>query len=362
VDFSLTDDQRLTQDEIAKALERISPLKRVREIAENPGVNPQDIWKGLCEVGIPGLLIAQQFGGLGLGVLDAALVAEQMGRFVVPARYVGSVVMAPIAISMSGSPQQQADLLPNLSNGSLAVGVGISEVAAGARMDAGVSSLNGRLSGSSLFVLDCASADLFIIVDRDRRLHLVEAKAAGLEVTELDTVDRTRTVCKLDFNNVVSQELSTNPSLALARMRDAGRVVLAADTLGAAWRMIDRAVEYAGQRKQFGRLIGSFQAVKHICADMAAELEPGRSLIWYAAYAQDEGREDAPLVSAHAKAYLSEVGRMVARKSTEVHGGIGITDELGLHYWFKRIGWNYQMLGSPERLRDEAAQFQDLAA
>jgi alkylation response protein AidB-like acyl-CoA dehydrogenase len=362
VDFSLTDEQRLTQDEIAKALERISPLKRVREIAESPGVNPQDIWKGLCETGIPGLLIAPQFGGLGLGVLDATLVAEQLGRFVVPARYVGSVVMAPIAISLAGSPQQQADLLPKLSDGSLAIGVGISEAAAGARMDAGVSLRNGRLSGSSLFALDCASADLFIIADRDRRLHLVDAKAAELNITELDTVDRTRSACKLDFNNVVSEELSTNSSIALERIRDAGRVVLAADTLGAAWRMIDKAVEYAGQRKQFGRLIGSFQAVKHICADMAAELEPGRSLIWYAAYAQDEGREDAALVTAHAKAYLSEVGRMVARKSTEVHGGIGITDELGLHYWFKRIGWNYQMLGSPERLRDEAAQFQGLAA
>ena len=137
-------------------------------------------------------------------------------------------------------------------------------------------------------------------------------------------------------------------------MRDAGRIVLAADTIGAAWRMIDDAVAYAGQRRQFGRLIGTFQAVKHLCADMAAELEPGRSLIWYAAYAQDQHRDDAALVTAHAKAYLSEAGRMVARKATEVHGGIGITDDLGLHFWFKRIGWNYQMLGAPERLREES--------
>lgn len=362
MDFSLTEQQCLMQEETAKALERISPVSRVREAIEAPAAISRDVWKGLCELGLQGILIDPEFGGLGLGVLDAALVAEQLGRFIVPAPYVGSAVMAPIAISRSGSPLQKADLLPKLADGSLIIGVGISEVAAGARMDAGVSLQNGRLSGCSLFVLDYADAGLFIIADRERRLHLVDAKASGLEITQLDTVDRTRTVCKLDFNGVASDPLPLNPCQAITGMRDAGRVVLAADTLGAGWRMLDRAVEYAGQRKQFGRLIGSFQAIKHICSDMAAELEPGRSLIWYAAYALDEGREDASLVAAHAKAYLSDVGRMVARKSTEVHGGIGITDELGLHLWFKRIGWNYQMLGSPERLRDEAARLQHLAA
>jgi alkylation response protein AidB-like acyl-CoA dehydrogenase len=126
--------------------------------------------------------------------------------------------------------------------------------------------------------------------------------------------------------------------------------------------MLDAAVTYAGQRRQFGRPIGSFQAVKHICAEMAAELEPGRALVWYAAFAQDDRRDDASLAAAHAKAYLAEVGRMVARRAVEVHGGIGITEELGLHLWFKRIGWNYQVLGAPERLREEAARLQSLVA
>lgn len=364
MDFSLTEDQRLMQDEMAKALERISPLHRIREITQgSPGPEtPQDVWAELCKLGIPGLLIDQQFGGLGLGVLDAALIAEQLGRFIVPGPYVASAIMAPIALSLAGSPHQKADFLPRLASGGLIAAVGISDFAAGARPSAGITSQNGRLSGSSIFVLDYASAGIFIIADRERRLHVVEAKAAGLETTLLDTIDRTRTVCKVDFNNVRSESLPTEPSKTLARMRDAGRIVLAADTLGASWSMIDKAVEYAGQRRQFGRLIGSFQAIKHICADMVSELEPGRALMWYAAYAQDQGREDASLVTAHAKAYLSEVGRMVARKSTEVHGGIGITDGLGLHFWFKRIGWNYQVLGSPERLREEAAKFQNLAA
>ena len=126
--------------------------------------------------------------------------------------------------------------------------------------------------------------------------------------------------------------------VVLTRMRDAGWVMLAADTLGAGTSMLEKAVDYAKERKQFGRVIGSFQAVKHLCAEMAAELEPCRALVWYAAHAFDAIPAEASLTAAHAKAHLSEIGRFVARTATEVHGGIGITDLLGLHYWFKRIG------------------------
>ena len=126
--------------------------------------------------------------------------------------------------------------------------------------------------------------------------------------------------------------------------------------------MLERAVAYAKERQQFGRVIGSFQAVKHLCAEMAAELEPARSLVWYAAYAFDHAPEDASVAAAHAKAHLSEIGRFVARTATEVHGGIGFTDALGLHYAFKRIGLNRQLLGGPERVRALAAEMQGLAA
>jgi alkylation response protein AidB-like acyl-CoA dehydrogenase len=147
----------------------------------------------------------------------------------------------------------------------------------------------------------------------------------------------------------------------LPRIVDAARLILASDLLGAAWKMLDQAVDYAKTRQQFGRPIGSFQAVKHMCAEMAAELEPGRALVWYAGYALDEELPDATFCCLHAKSYLAEAARFVARKATEVHGGIGITDELGLHYWLKRIGWSYHAFGSPGRLREEAAIVQGLA-
>jgi alkylation response protein AidB-like acyl-CoA dehydrogenase len=145
-------------------------------------------------------------------------------------------------------------------------------------------------------------------------------------------------------------------------MIDAGRVMLAADTLGAAQEMLDQAVAYAKGRVQFGRPIASFQAVKHMCAEMAAALEPCRSLVWYAGHALDHLPEEASLMACHAKAHLSEVGTFVARTSTEVHGGMGFTDLVGLHYWFKRIGFNRQVLGGPQAVRAEAAALQGLVA
>ena len=122
--------------------------------------------------------------------------------------------------------------------------------------------------------------------------------------------------------------------------------------------MLNAAVDYAGQREQFGRVIGSFQAVKHLCAEMAAALEPSRAMMWYAAYALDTRMNDASITASHTKAHVAEVGKFVAKTATEVHGGVGFTDLLGLHYWFKRIGLNRQLLGSPERLRQEAAAAQ----
>jgi alkylation response protein AidB-like acyl-CoA dehydrogenase len=259
----------------------------------------------------------------------------------------------------AGSAQQRAQWLPRLAAGEVVAGVAIAEAAGGARDGAGITAASGQLSGKALFVLDGAAADLFVVADREGGLHLIEAGAAGLARSELRTIDSTRSVCELNFDKARAEPLSTGDALAtLARMIDAGRIVLAADILGAGQCMIDKAVAYAGERSQFGRLIGSFQAVKHLCAEMTAELEPCRALAWYAAYAFDAMPDQAGLMAAHAKAHLSEVGTFVARTATEVHGGMGFTDLTGLHYWFKRIGFDRQMLGGPERLRHHAAVVQ----
>jgi alkylation response protein AidB-like acyl-CoA dehydrogenase len=210
-----------------------------------------------------------------------------------------------------------------------------------------------------MFVLDFGGADIFIVADKFGGLHLVDGKAKGLEKITLNTIDATRAIGELNFDTVDAEPLASgNPAATLERMIDAGRIALAADTLGAGGQMIEKAVAYAKERKQFGRVIGSFQAVKHMCAEMIAELEPCRALIWYAAYAFDEFPDQSRRMAAHAKAHTSEVGTFVARTATEVHGGMGFTDLLGLHYWFKRIGFNRQALGGPEKVRHDAAMAQ----
>jgi alkylation response protein AidB-like acyl-CoA dehydrogenase len=239
--------------------------------------------------------------------------------------------------------------------------VAIAEPIAGARDGAGVTAQDGRLTGKSLFAIGAAGSDLLIVADEAGGLHLAQ-QAEAME--PMATIDATRRLHEIVFKNTPAEPLvgPLRSNGALDRLRDAAWTVLAADTLGAGEAMLEKAVAYAQDRKQFGRVIGSFQAVKHLCAEMAAELEPARALVWYAAYAFDRAPEEASLMAAHAKAHTGEIGRFIARTATEVHGGIGITDLLGLHYWFKRIGLNRQLLGGPERVRETAARLQGLAA
>ncbi|WP_340646982.1 acyl-CoA dehydrogenase family protein [Phenylobacterium sp.] len=360
MDFSLTEDQRMMQESLSRTLAEASSLDRVRRFAGDPVDRGADIWAALTDFGLPGIVIPEEYGGLGLTLMDAALMSEALGRAVTPVPFLAAV-LAPLALRLAGSSEQQAKWLPKLASGEVTAAVAISEGVAGARDGAGVMASGCKLKGKALFVPGGLGADLLIVADTGGGLHLVEGDAAGLTREIMTGIDLTRRMAELSFDSVAAEPL-TGDKGALARLRDAGWVLLAADTLGACDVMIEKAVAYAKERKQFGRVIGSFQAVKHLCAEMAAELEPCRSLVWYAGYAFDAAPEESSLVAAHAKAHLSEVSRFIARTSTEVHGGMGITDLLGLHFWFKRVGLNRQLLGGPERVRALAAQMQGLTA
>ncbi len=362
MDFALSEGQRLLQDSLNGTLERVCPLARVRAFAEGDEPVARDIWRALTALGVPGVLIAEAHGGLGLTLLDAALIAEALGAHVAPALFLGSAVLAPLALEGAGSPEQQAAWLPRLAAGEALAGVAIGEAISGARDGAGVTAREGRLHGKALFAIDAAEADFLVVADRAGGLWLVAGDAPGVERTPITTIDLTRPLSELRFGGVAAEPLSSGDvPTTLARLRGAAWTMLAADMLGASGRMLEMAVAYAKQRRQFGRPIASFQAVKHLCAEMAAELEPCRALVWYAAHAADALPAEAALAAAHAKAHLSEVSRFVARSSVEVHGGVGFTDLLGLHYWFKRVGLGRQLLGGPERVRHLAAAMQGLA-
>jgi alkylation response protein AidB-like acyl-CoA dehydrogenase len=359
MEFGLSREQSLLQDSVGRYLDRDASLVRVKQFVDDHEEHATDLWAGLCDLGIAGMLIAEEHGGIGLSLLDAALAAETLGSRVAPVPFIATAAMAPIAIASAGSKIQQSRWLPALADGSIIAGAALTEVIS-SRQGAHVRWDGSTLNGNALFVLDFA-AQLYLVADESRALYLVEADAAGLVRRTLTTIDRTRQVGELVFDHVAGELLpgSSDPEVC-ARVIDAGRILLAADTLGAAQHMLNRAVAYSKERVQFGRVIGSFQAVKHMCAKMAAELEPCRAMMWYAAYAFEAIADEARLTACHTKAHVSEVGTFVARTATEVHGGIGFTDELGLHLWFKRIGANRQLLGGPDRAREEAARLQGL--
>ena len=357
MEFALNESQRILQESVRGYLASACPLDGVRAAVDAGKTRSDDLWNGLVELGVHGILVPEEYGGVGLGILEAALVAECLGGAVAPAPFVGASVMAPVALALAGSDGQKEAWLPRIASGETVFGVGVTEQI-GRRETPGVTSEDGALTGKALFVLDGVDADMLLIADNDGALHLLRAGDANARA--LPTIDRTRSVAEVRLDATPAEALpgSVDDREALLATIDAGRVMLAADTLGAAQNMLDQAVAYAKERRQFNRIIGSFQAVKHLCAEMAAALEPCRSLVWYAAHAARAMPEESRLMACHAKAHLAEVGRFVARTATEVHGGMGFTDLLGLHYWFKRVGLDRQLLGAPEVVREEAALVQ----
>ncbi|MEO1100268.1 MAG: acyl-CoA dehydrogenase family protein [Pseudomonadota bacterium] len=355
MEFALSEDQRLLQDSINGFLEKASPLDTVREAAAGDTAVRAGVSEGLAEMGSASLFVPEAHDGLGLGVLEAVLVQEALGAAVAPARFIGDVVAAA-AFRWDGNRGQQAEFLPKIASGEAKFAIALTESVA-AREGAGVTASGGKLSGTAMFAMDGGDATHILVADRAGLLHVVAAGDAAMK--PLQTIDRTRTFHELTFDNAAAERLPNAAADDLIRL---ARVLLAADTLGASTAMLDKAVAYAKERKQFGRVIGSFQAVKHMCAEMAAEIEPARALVWQAAHAMDTNDPEAPLMANLVKSHLAEIGTFVARASTEVHGGMGFTDLVGLHFWFKRIGVNRQLLGSPEAVREDAARLQGWAA
>ncbi len=356
--IGLSEEQKSLEENINRFLEDNASLDVIKAVANGESDKAQQVHQGIIDLGLSGLVVPEEYGGLELNMLFATVVASALGSGTAPVPYAGSYVMAPIAINLGGDEQQKSNWLPKIAGGECVIGVGLSEYV-GAREDSGIEFSNGKLSGRCLFLIDGKDADAYLLADKSGQLFLVDSSSSGITVTELTTVDKTRTSIELVLDKVDAEILpnSSNKEV-IEKVLDAGRLMLAADTVGAAQVMLDKSVAYSLERKQFGRLIGSFQAVKHMCAEMAAELEPCHSMIWHAAHCQDNVPEEARLMACQTKAHVSEVGKQVSKTATEVHGGMGFTDELGLHYWFKRIGLNRQLLGSPELIREEAGKLQ----
>ena len=360
--FGLSEDQIFFQDNVKKFLEDNAPLDLIRKISKGEDLNQKnEIHSGIINLGINNILVPEEHGGLGLDLLFAAAISQIIGEAVAPLPYCGSYVMAPIAIQIGASKLQKENIFNEMSSGNTKFGIAFSEYF-GSRDSSSIHFSNEKINGKTIFAIDCDYATDILVSDASGKIGIISIEDKNIEIVDLITVDKTRTYKEIKFSNANVEILANtkNSTDGIEKALDAGRIITAADTLGASQAMLDKAVSYSKERKQFNRVIGSFQAVKHMCAEMTADLEPCYSLVWHAAHSFDNNDDDSKIMSCHAKSHISEVAKMVSKKATEVHGGMGFTDLLGLHFWFKRIGLNRQLLGAPEIVRNDAAKAQGL--
>jgi alkylation response protein AidB-like acyl-CoA dehydrogenase len=354
MDFGLSEEQELLQETVRGFVENECPPPKLREIFDGGSGFDRELWNHIVEMGIAGLVVPEEHAGAQMEVLDLALVAEVLGHGAVPGPFLGHS-LACLALIEGGSDVQRKRWLPKLATGevigSVALGEG-SDHWEPAQWTCSVK--NGALQGKKRFAPAADIADLLIVGCAGGDLALVERRAEGVDLENMDGVDRTRSIFELGFDGAAC-ELLDEGKVAAGRVRDAGRILLAADSFGAGQRLVQLCTDYAKQREQFGMVIAQFQAVKHQIARLATDLEPTRALFWYAAYAYDHLPEEAERSAALAKAHITDRTLLAAREAVELHGGIGFTWECDVQMWFKRAMFNRALLGTPEALRERCA-------
>jgi len=353
MDFGLTEEQALLQQTVRQFAANECPLSRLREIYDSDSDFDENLWKGLTEMGVAGLLIPEAYGGAGLEMLDLALVAEVLGAAALPSPLFGHS-LAALALVEGGSDEQKERVLPDLAEGSRIAAVALGEGAGVWDPDDLTAEIaNGTLTTTKHYVTSADRAALFVVGLSDGKLALVEADAPGVAVEPVDSAERTRRSFTVSFDGAPAEELEV---AAGRRVRDAALILLAADAFGGGWQLVEFSTEYAKSREQFGQKIGEFQAVKHQLADMAIEIEPARGLFWYAAHAFDHIRDESEQVAAMAKAHLTDRYAQAARDAVEIYGGIGLTWECEIHMWLKRALFDRAYLGTPDVHRERSAR------
>lgn len=359
--FDLTDEQQAIKSTAHDFLAARYKSERIRELAESEHGFEQSDWEEMAELGWPGLALPEEWGGQGLGIVDLAVLFEEMGYALAPSPLLSNTV-AGLALSLCGSDDQRERFLRPLAAGELrgtpalwdaGTPGAIGEFAMEARADGdGV-----VLDGEKVLVMDAVAADFLLVATSDGRRHLVERDAAGVTVTPSTSIDQTRRLCSVRFEGVQVPATETLPAAGpdYLQVFDRVCVALAAESTGVAQRTLEMAVEYAKDRQQFGRPIGSYQAVSHRCAQMLLETENARSAVYGAAWAADAAPESLPTAASMAKAYASDAGWRVPDASIQVHGGIGFTWEHDLHFFLKRGKANAAMFGDARWHRDRVA-------
>ena len=366
MNFAFSEEQETLREFVRNFLEEKSAEAAVREQMEtDEGFDP-DVWQQMSEqMGLQSLIVPEEFGGQGFGYVELIVVLEEMGRALLCAPFFSSVVLAANTLIHSGDETAKADLLPKIASGTIATLAFTEENGkwdeSGITMQASESSNGYTLDGSKMYVLDGNTAEIILVAAKTANgvsLFHVDAGADGLTRTSLATMDQTRKQSKLDFSGTPATLIGEEGKGwdTLSTVLDLAAVGLAAEQVGVAQMCLDMAVEYAKVRVQFGRPIGSFQAIKHKCADMLLEVESAKSAAYYAGWCAAEMNDELPSTASLAKAYCSEAYFHSAAENIQIHGGIGFTWEHPAHLYFKRAKSSELLFGDPTYHRELLAQ------
>ena len=378
MDFGFSEEQELLRSSARDFLAKECPMTFVRQMMDDDRGFSDAYWKQMADLGWMGLIVPEEHGGSGLTFVDLVVVLEEMGKVVMPGPYFSTVLTGAVALIEGGSAAQQGAYLPKIADGSLRAT--LAQLEPSGRWDAdGIQATAAKqgggwvLSGTKLFVPDAHVSDLLVVAARvpgsrgtdGLGLYLVDANAKGVTTSLLKTMDQTRKLCevKLDGVAVGADRLLEGHGggwKLLDRIVDRGKVGLCAEMCGGAQRVLDMSVEYAKVREQFGRPIGSFQAIQHKCANMLVEVESSKSVTYYAAWAVANDVAEAPLAAAMAKAYCSDAYRHTAGEGIQIHGGIGFTWEHDMHLYFKRAKSSEVTFGDATWNRELVAQYINL--
>ena len=364
--FAVTAEQGELRESVRRFLADRAPLPRVRELMDTQDATDEKVWEqAASQLGLQGIAIPEEYGGAGFSFAEQAIVLEELGAGLYPGPYLASAVLAATALLASDDVAAKQDLLPGIASGETVATVAFTEDGGSWEPDAIALAASRAgdgwvLDGHKSFVLDGHTAGLILAVARAEdglSLFAVQATAEGLRRQALPTLDQTRKLARLEFDSVPARLIGAagDGAAILDRTLDVAAVAQAAEQLGGAQRALDMAVDYAKIRHQFGRPIGSFQAIKHRCADLLLEVESLRSAVAYAAAAVAEDSGEVPVVAALTKAYASDVYFHVAAENIQIHGGIGFTWEHDAHLYFKRAKASELFLGDASYHREHLA-------
>jgi alkylation response protein AidB-like acyl-CoA dehydrogenase len=354
MNFEFTDDQRAIKRTANEFLAARYKPETVRELAADERGFTDSGWRELAELGWPGVIVPEEHGGLGLGAVELVVIQEEMGYALAPSPFFSSVCAALLLVA-AGTDEQRSRWLPWLSDGSLRGTVAVWDAGSGWAPDhSEAEPADGTLSTVKIGVADAATADVLIVAGADGRHYAVELGGPGVSISLQKSLDPTRKLYRVSLDGAPAEPLAPDGG-RIAHAYATIITALAAENVGVAQRALEMAVGYAGDRKQFERPIGSFQAISHRCAQMLLEVEGARSLSYWSAWALDNEPETALRAASMAKAYASDAGFRVCGSAIQVHGGIGFTWEHDLHFFFKRAKANAHAFGDARWHRDRVA-------